>query len=162
MNDQSAAPKERVNIVYKSAVGNAQEEKELPLRMLVLGDFTQRADDRAMEDRKPISLDKDNFNDVMKAQRLELNFNVPNKLIDEAEQNEDASIPVDLKFDAIGDFTPDQVVQQVPEMKKLMALREALIALKGPLGNLPAFRKKLQAIIKDDTVRDQLLTELGL
>ena len=31
----SVAPRERVNIVYKPATGDAQEEKELPLKLLV-------------------------------------------------------------------------------------------------------------------------------
>jgi bis(5'-nucleosyl)-tetraphosphatase (symmetrical) len=40
----SVAPKERVNIVYKPATGNAQEEVELPLKIMMLGDYTQRSD----------------------------------------------------------------------------------------------------------------------
>lgn len=163
MSDQSAAPKERVNIIYKSATGDAKEEKELPLRTLMMGDFTQREDERAMEDRKPISVDKENFNDVMKAQNLELNFNIDNKLADPPPQGEEAEqMSVKLNFESMRDFEPDRVVQKVPEMQKMMALREALIALKGPLGNVPAFRKKLQGIIADEGVRDKLLQELGL
>lgn len=61
----SVAPKERVNIVYRPATGDAQEEVELPLKMLIMGDFTQTEDERAVEDREPINIDKDNFNDVM-------------------------------------------------------------------------------------------------
>ena len=38
----SVAPKERVNITYKPAIGNAKEEVELPLKLLMLGDYTQR------------------------------------------------------------------------------------------------------------------------
>ena len=40
----SVAPKERVNITYKPATGGAQEDVELPLKILMLGDFTGRAD----------------------------------------------------------------------------------------------------------------------
>ena len=57
----SVAPKERINVTFKPATGNVQEEQELPLKLMVLGDFTQRADDRKVEDRKPISIDKNNF-----------------------------------------------------------------------------------------------------
>jgi len=59
--EQSVAPKERVNITYKAATGNAQEEKELPLKVLAIGDYTGRPDDRTLEERKPISIEKDNF-----------------------------------------------------------------------------------------------------
>ena len=57
----SVAPKERINITYKPATGDAQAEVELPLKLLVVGDYTQRADDRPVEERAPINFDKDNF-----------------------------------------------------------------------------------------------------
>lgn len=154
----SVAPKERVNIVYKPATGDAKEEIELPLKLLVMGDFTLAQDERAVEDRDPINVDKDNFNEVLKAQNLELSFNVSNKL----SGDEDEPLPVKLKFDSLKDFEPDQIVQKVPELEKLMELREALKALKGPLGNVPEFRKKLQELVADDGAREKLLKELGI
>jgi hypothetical protein len=53
----SVAPQERVNITYKSAVGDAKEETELPLKILAIGDYTGRRDERPVEDRKPINVD---------------------------------------------------------------------------------------------------------
>ncbi|MFH1139982.1 MAG: type VI secretion system contractile sheath small subunit [Pseudomonadota bacterium] len=154
----SVAPKERVNIVYKPATGGAREDVELPLKLLVMGDFTLKQDDRTVEDRDPINVDKDNFGDVLKAQDLELKIGVPNKLADKP----DEQLAVNLKFQGLKDFEPDQIVQRVPELAKLMELREALKALKGPLGNVPDFRKKLQQIISDDGTRERLLKELGV
>ena len=65
--ETSVAPKERVNIVYRPALGDAKEEVELPLKLLVMGDFTGRSDDRPLEKRELINIDKDNFNEVLKA-----------------------------------------------------------------------------------------------
>ena len=45
---------------------------------------------------------------------------------------------------------------------KLLELREALVALKGPLGNIPAFRNRLQDLLSSDEAREQLLKELDL
>ena len=154
----SVAPKERVNIVYRPATGNAQEEVELPLKLMVLGDFTLRQDDRAVEDRAPVSVDKDNFNDVMKAQGLSLTLNVPNKLAEDPE----AQMAVNLEFNQINDFSPDAVAAQVPELAKLLELREALKALKGPLANVPDFRRKVQEMVTDEAAREALLKELDL
>jgi type VI secretion system protein ImpB len=67
-----------------------------------------------------------------------------------------------LQFKTMKDFTPEGVLQQVPELQKLMDLRNALTALKSPLGNVPGFRKKLQAMLTDPTQRDKLIAELGL
>lgn len=156
--DQSVAPKERVNIVYKSQVGDQQQEAELPLKILMVGDYTGRADDTPLEDRKPISIDGDNFNDVMAKQNLEVAVQVPNRLSDE----KDAVMDLKLQFKKLDDFGPEGIVNQVPELRKLLELRAALTALKGPLGNIPAFRKKIQSMLGDDASRKQLMKELGL
>jgi type VI secretion system protein ImpB len=154
----SVAPKERVNIVYRPATGDAQEEVELPLKMLVMGDFQQAEDDRAVEDREPVNIDKDNFNDVMKGQDLGLNLTVPNKLSDDP----DEEMNVKLSFESLKDFNPEAIAENTPELKKLMELRQALTSLKGPLSNIPEFRKKIQSLVKDDESKNQLLKELGL
>ncbi len=154
----SVAPKERINIVYKTHVGDAVEDVELPLRFLVMGDFTDRPDDTLLEQRKPINVDKDNFNDVLAAQEVNLKANVPNELSDE----EGDELNIDLKFDNIKDFSPESVAQQVPELKKLVELRDALSILKGPLGNVPAFRKRLQAILDDPDAQQRLMDELSI
>ena len=154
----SVAPKERVNIVYRPATGDAQEEVELPLKLMVLGDFTLKQDDRLLEDRDPVNIDKDNFNDVMRAQQLSIKANVANKLSEDPE----AQMTVDLKFQTLKDFEPDAIVKNVPELAKMMELREALKALKGPLSNVPDFRKKLQELVGDEETRTKVLKELGL
>jgi type VI secretion system protein ImpB len=153
----SVAPKERVNIVYKPATEGA-EEVELPLKILALGDYTGRPDDRQLEDRKPINIDKDNFEEVMEKHDLGVDISVPDKLSGE----EGGEMAMSLKFKSMKDFTPEGVLQQVPELQQLMDLRNALTALKSPLGNVPGFRKKLQAMLSDPSQRDKLLKELGL
>jgi len=154
----SVAPKERVNIVYRPATGDAKEEIELPLKLLVIGDFTQRPDDRMVEEREPINIDKDNFNEVLKAQNLSLDLTVPNKL----SEDPDAELNVSVKFDSIKDFEPEAIAKNAPELNKLLELREALNSLKGPMSNRPEFRKKIQELITDEAAREQLLKELKL
>jgi len=156
--DGSVAPRERVNIKYTASTGDAQEEKELPMKLLMLGDYTLRRDDTPLEDRKPINVDKDNFNDVMKNQGLGLKFNVANNLSDKPQAGEE--MPVQLEFKSLKDFAPDAVARQVPELKQLLELREALAALKGPMGNFPKFRKKIQELVNDADSHAKLLKEL--
>ncbi|OCR24233.1 type VI secretion protein [Pseudomonas syringae] len=155
----SVAPKERINITFKPAIGGAQEEIELPLKLLVLGDFTQQADERKLEDRKPISIDKNNFDEVLANQKLGLTLSVPNRLQDEDDSQE---LAMDLRINSMKDFNPASLVDQVPEMKKLMELRDALMALKGPLGNAPAFRKAIESVLEDEDSRGRVLGEIGL
>ena len=154
----SVAPQERVNITYKPATGNAQAEVELPLKMLFMGDYTGRPDPRPLEDRKPINIDKDNFTQVLAEQNLSLSMSVNDVLSGE----KDSSLNVNLKFKKLSDFGPEAVAEQVPELKKLLELRGALTALKGPLGNVPTFRRKIDALLKDGVSREKLMGELGL
>ena len=156
----SVAPKERVNVTFTPTTGNVQEEMELPLKLMVLGDFTQREDERTIEQRKPIAIDKGNFDEVLAKQELSLDFVVPNRLHND--DNGDDSLNVHLKLDSMKDFNPASLVSQIPELQKLMELRDALVALKGPLGNAPAFRKAIESVLSDDDSRERVLAELGL
>ncbi len=160
----SVAPKERINVTFKPATGGAQEEVELPLKLLVLGDFTQQLDERKLEDRKPINIDKHSFDDVLAKQSLNLTLNVPNRLIDPVSGEEGGveDLAINVGIDSMKDFNPAALVDKVPELKKLMELRDALMALKGPLGNAPAFRKAIEGALADDESRARVLAELGM
>ena len=157
MADGSVAPKERVNIVYKSQTGDQTEEVELPLKLLILGDFTGKPGDDTVEDRDPININKDNFNDVMSGMNLSLDINVKDTL---AEDNDEMPVHLDIK--SMKDLSADSVAEQVPELNSMLEMRRALLALKGPLGNVPTFRKAIQNILNDDGTREQIMKELGL
>ncbi|MFG1429758.1 type VI secretion system contractile sheath small subunit [Xanthobacter sp. V2C-8] len=153
----SVVPKERVNIRYRPATGNVKEDVELPLKLLVVGDFTQKPDERPVEERELSNVNKDNFDEVLKSHALSLDLSVDDRLND---GGADEKLAVNLKFERLKDFEPEAVVRQVPELKALLELREALVALKGPLGNVPAFRKMIQSVIDDEAARQRLLSEI--
>ncbi len=155
----SVAPKERINVTFSPDTNGAQEELELPLKLMVLGDSTQREAARQIEDRKPISIDKHNFDEVLAKQELNLTLTVPNRLQDDPQQED---LAVKLQINSMKDFNPASLVEQVPELRQLMELRDALVALKGPLGNAPAFRKAIESVLGDDASRERILDELGL
>ncbi|MDZ3992496.1 type VI secretion system contractile sheath small subunit [Pseudomonas sp. Teo4] len=153
----SVAPKERINIKYVPATGGEQAEIELPHKMLIMGDFGLD-EPSPLEDRQLLGIDKHSFNNVLRDADVALNLSVPSSL----DAAPEAELTVNLQFKSVNDFSPDQVARQVPELSKLLDLREALVALKSPLGNVPAFRKQLQQLLNNEQARAQLAQELGL
>ncbi|MFG1175232.1 type VI secretion system contractile sheath small subunit [Erwiniaceae bacterium CAU 1747] len=154
----SVAPKERINIKYVPNTLGQVAEVELPLNLLVVGDLNGARNDTPIEERQPVSVNKNNFNSVLNEAHINLNFSVPNRLEGQA----DEELPVTLSIESMNDFSPDNIAKKVPELKKLLELREALVALKGPLGNIPAFRSRLQELLSNEAVREQLLKELDI
>ncbi|MEM7434990.1 MAG: type VI secretion system contractile sheath small subunit [Myxococcota bacterium] len=152
--DQTVAPKERVNITYKAKVGDVTEERELPMKILAIGDYTGQTDERQLEDRDPINIDKDNFKAVMAEQKLGTEVSVPNKLTG------DGDLGVSLSFESLKDFEPAGIAKQIPELQDLLAMREALVAVRGPLGGFPKFRRAVEAILKDPDKVERLMAEL--
>ena len=155
----SVAPKERINVTFKPSTGEGMEELELPLKLMMIGDYTLTKDDRKLEDRKAININKNNFNEVLENQNIGLDLQVPNRL---SNHDVNEEIALSLRFKTLKDFDPANLVQQVPEMKALMELRDALVALKGPLGNVPSFRKAIEEVLTDQNAREKVLAELGM
>lgn len=158
MNKQSESPKERINITYKPKTDGLSEEIEIPYTMMVLGEFNPKEEEQPVELKKVININNNNFNEVLKKQGINLNFVVEDKLSGE----KDSELNIDLDIESIKDFSPESIVNNVKELKKLIDLRESLIALKGPLGNVLAFRKAIENAIHDDNAKKKLLKELGV
>ena len=157
-NDGSIAPKERINIRYTPKTDGQVSEVELPLNLLITGNLKGTADDTPLDERQPVSINRNNFNAVLEQSGIERDFIVPSVL----SESPDTQMNVSLKVKSMADLSPDRVAAQVPEMKKLLELREALVALKGPMGNIPAFRAQIQALLDNEDTREQLIAELGL
>ena len=155
---QSESPKERINITYTPKDGGVGEEMEVPLKLLVLGDYNPNEAFTTVEDKKPVKITKNTFNDVLKEQKISIDISVPNKFSDDDE----STIQTTLDISSMKDFTPENIVDQVDEMKKLKELRNALMSLKGPLGNIPAFRKAISEAVNNPEEAKKLLEELGI
>src|ERR1017187_7829572 len=72
----SVAPKERINVVYEHKTGGLSANKELPLKLAIIGDFTLRNDARSIEQRPPVSINKSSYNGVMTAHELSLDLTI--------------------------------------------------------------------------------------
>ena len=157
-DEYSVAPKERINIVYRPATAGRKEQVELPLKVMVMGDFTQKEDGRPVEEREPVEVKPDNLDEVIAGMDVSASFSVPDRTTEDAKGEFD----VDLQFRSMRDFEPGALVESVPQLKQMLELRESLRALKGPLGNVPEMRRKIQEILQDKDKSAKLSKEIGL
>ncbi len=161
--EPSRAPNGRINITYKLEK-DAVKQEELPLRFMVVGDFTGGADQTPVRSRKPRQINRDNFDTVMAAHKLKLHLNIADTLAGGSDTQ--TSLQLDIK--SMADFEPDSIVDQIAKqpdgrmqgLKHALALREALLALKGPMGTVEGFRKRLEEVVKDPARRAELLSRL--
>jgi type VI secretion system protein ImpB len=156
--DRVRAP--RVHITYDVETGGAIEMKELPFVMGVLADLSGQPVEPLpkLKERKFVEVTPDNFDDVLKSMRPHLSFKVENLL---AEDPEAGQLGVDLRFDSLDDFSPDQVAEQVPALRKLLELRTQLADLRGSLQGNDKLDEILQATLGSEEKLNQLRNEIS-
>jgi type VI secretion system protein ImpB len=145
-----------VHITYDVEVGDAIEMKELPFVMGVISDLSGKPDAPLprLRDRKFVDIDRDNFNDVMKGMKPRLAFQVENKLKDD-----DTKMGVELHFNSIEDFEPEQVARQVEPLRKLMDIRRELSGLLAKADGNDKLGEKLREIIGNTELLEKIAKE---
>lgn len=153
---QSEIPKARVNIQLSLHTGGAQKKSELPLKLMVMGDYSNGQESRPLSEREKVNINKKNFNSVLAEFTPALNLTVENTL---AGDNSEKSIK--LNFKDMQDFEPEQVARQIPQLRAMLAMRNLLRDLKSNLLDNATFRKELEMILKDESLSDELREELN-
>lgn len=150
--DRVRAP--RVHITYDVDIGDAIEKKELPFVVGVLGDFSGNPLEPLpkLKDRKFVFIDRDNFNGVLKGIKPRLTYRVDNTLAKNGTQ-----LGVELNFNSLEDFEPQNVVKQVEPLRKLLEVRNKLADLRNKMGG----NDKLEELLMDVLQNTEKLKTLG-
>jgi len=146
----------RVQLTYDVEIGDAIEQKEIPFVTGVLADFTGHRDGAAtmpkLKDRKFVSVDMDNFDQVMSGMAPQASYRVKNELsVDGGE------FAVNLAFNQYDDFRPESVVQQVEPLRKLLEARTKLADLRNKM----AGNEKLEDLLGEVLANTEQLKKLG-
>ena len=152
---QNEVPKARVNIKLDLHTGGAQKKVELPLKLLVLGDYGNGRDIRPLAEREKVSINKNNFDAVLADFNPKARIAVENTLSDDGSE-----LAVDIDFRSMDDFKPEAVASRVPELRALMAARNLLRDLKSNLLDNATFRRELEKILKDPALSERLRADL--
>ncbi len=144
----------RVQMTYDVEIGDAIENKELPLVVGVVGDFGGNSEvpQKRLKERSFVGIDRDNFDEVMKGIEPRATYRVNNELTGEGGQ-----FAVDLTFRSMDDFRPESVVNQVEPLKKLLEARTKMADLRNKL----AGNDKLEDLLNDVLNSTETLAKLG-
>jgi len=156
---QDEIPQSRVTLKYRTTINGEEEDIVLPLRTLVMGDFsTGTSKDRQVDfdQREMRQLDGSNtVDDLMQDMGIKLNINVPNTI----NPHED-DIDVNLSLSKVGSFSPDEVAQQIPQVKSLLLLKQLLIEMQSNIDNRRDLRKLVHDICANPESIQKILGEL--
>jgi type VI secretion system protein ImpB len=112
----------RVQIEYDVELYGAEKKVQLPFVMGVMADLSGKPEEPLppVSDRKFLEIDVDNFDSRMKSMKPRVAFNVENTLTGEG------SLPVDITFESMDDFSPAAVARKVEGLNKLLEARQQL------------------------------------
>lgn len=149
----------RVQVTYDVETGGALERKELPLVVGVMADLSgQPTEPNApLKQRKFVPVDRDNFNDVLASSKARVAARVPNRLADD-----NTELPVELKFQSLEDFEPEQVARQVPALRELLEMRTQLSNLLGKLEGNDKLEQLLGEVLENSETAQSLAGDLGV
>lgn len=132
----------RVQITYDIETGGASESKELPLVIGAIGEFS--SDEKELRERAFIHIDKDNFDDVMSSMQPSADL-----LVDSVLPSIEGKIALALTFTTMNDFSPDAVVQNVPELKALLKMRNELSELRNRAASNIKLKERLSLALEE-------------
>ena len=150
--------KPRVHITYDVETNGAVEEKELPFVMGVMGDYSgdNTENKKALKDRKFSQIDRDNFNEVMGNIAPSIDMKVDNTL-----EDDDSQLSVGLSFKNMEDFEPQNIVDKVEPLKKLMDTRNKLRDLLTKADRSDDLENLLEEVLSNADSIATLKSELG-
>jgi type VI secretion system protein ImpB len=150
--------KPRVHLTYDVEIGGAIQIKELPFVMGVLADLSGKPEEELpkLKERKFVEVDRDNYNKVLAGMKPRLAYQVENTL-----QNDGSRLGVELRFNHISDFEPEQVTKQVEPLRKLLEARDRLSDLVSKMDGNEKLEQLLGDIVNNTDALKKLSAETG-
>lgn len=144
----------RVQITYDVETGGAVEKRELPFIVGIMADLSGKPAEALapVKDRKFVEIDRDNFNEVLAAATPRVTMSVPNRLV----KDSDSKLNVELSFKDMDDFEPVEIMERVPQLKKLLDARKRLRDLLTKLDGNDSLDALLTSVVKSTEEQAEL------
>jgi len=145
----------RVQIEYDVELYGAQKKVQLPFVMGVMSDLSGKPQEAlpSVADRKFLEVDVDNFDARMKSMKPRVAFQVENTLTGEG------SLPVDITFESMDDFSPAAVARKVDGLNKLLEARTQLSNLITYMDGKTGAEELISKVLADPALLSTLTAE---
>ena len=153
---QSEIPKARINLKLDVFTGGAQKKSELPLKLLISGDFSNGRENAPLSERNKININKLNMQNVISELAPSVSFDVQH-----THGGQETEEKINLTFKNMKDFTPESVARQVPRLQAMLTMRNLLRDLKANLLDDASFRRELLNILRDPALSDELRADIA-
>src|SRR5690606_78369 len=142
----------RVQIEYDVEIYGAERKIQLPFVMGVMADLVGKPVENlpAVDERKFLEIDIDNFDERMKALKPRVAFQVANTL------SVQARLKSDLTFDGMNDSLPDAVDRKVEPLNKLLEARPQLSNLLTYMDWINRAEELIAKMLQDPTLLKSL------
>jgi len=145
----------RVQIEYDVEIYGAEKTVQVPFVMGVMSDLSGKPAEElpAIEDRKALEIDVDNFDSRLKAMKPRVAFTVPNTLTDEGD------LMVDVTFESMEDFSPAAVAKKVGGLDKLLEARTQLANLVTYMDGKAGAENLITKALQDESLLQALASK---
>lgn len=156
--ERNRAP--RVQIAYDVEHYGSPTTIELPFVMGVMADLA--GDSQSPEASKPVpersfvETNAGRFPRFMEALAPRVKARVKNVLPQPEGEEKDEELAIDLTFTSMGDFAPDRMAEQVPQLKALLDMRRQLTELLGLMDGRLDAEKRIAQLLNNEPLLAQI------
>ncbi len=159
--ERNRAP--RVQIAYDVEHYGSPTTIELAFVMGVMGDLAGKSETKEASkppaDRQFVEIDAGRFGKFMEALAPRVKARVPNRMPTKDGAAADEEMFVDLTFKNMGDFAPDKVAEQVPELAELLRMRRQLEELLSYMDGKVNAEKRISQLLNNEPLLAQVASE---
>lgn len=156
--ERNRAP--RVQIAYDVEHYGSPTTVELPVVMGVMAGLAGASEtaeaSKSVNDRAFVEVDAGSFPKFMEKLAPRVKARVKNTLpqADGAEREEELAL--DLSFTSMGDFAPDRIAEQVPQLAELLRMRRQLEELLGFMDGRVDAEKRIAQLLNNEPLLAQV------
>jgi type VI secretion system protein ImpB len=159
--ERNRAP--RVQIAYDVEHYGSPTTIELPFVMGVMADLAGASQtpeaQKSVNDRNFVDLDGARFGRFMEAIGPRVKARVKNTLPQQEGAEQDEELAVDLTFASMGDFAPDRMAEQVPQLAEILKMRRQLVELLGFMDGRVDAEKRIAQLLNNQPLLQQIANQ---